>query len=115
MELNEQGVKAPAGRTPRPMPEMPPELAAALAMRKHARARKAFDAFAPSHRREYIEWIAGARGEDTRARRLAQALERSEEHTSELQSLMRISYAVLCLNKHKHPQPHSHRPYPSYS
>src|SRR3546814_7553749 len=26
---------------------------------------------------------------------------RSEEHTSELQSLMRISYAVLCLNKKK--------------
>src|SRR3546814_7584790 len=26
---------------------------------------------------------------------------RSEEHTSELQSLMRISYAVLCLKKHK--------------
>src|SRR3546814_9179179 len=27
---------------------------------------------------------------------------RSEEHTSELQSLMRISYAVLCLKKNKH-------------
>src|SRR3546814_4893022 len=27
------------------------------------------------------------------------AIERSEEHTSELQSLMRISYAVLCLKK----------------
>src|SRR3546814_7470783 len=27
--------------------------------------------------------------------------ERSEEHTSELQSLMRISYAVFCLKKHK--------------
>src|SRR3546814_6334680 len=27
--------------------------------------------------------------------------DRSEEHTSELQSLMRISYAVLCLNKQK--------------
>src|SRR3546814_1397721 len=26
---------------------------------------------------------------------------RSEEHTSELQSLMRISYAVFCLNKKK--------------
>src|SRR3546814_3832138 len=26
---------------------------------------------------------------------------RSEEHTSELQSLMRISYAVFCLKKHK--------------
>src|SRR3546814_6689979 len=28
--------------------------------------------------------------------------ERSEEHTSELQSLMRSSYAVFCLNKKKH-------------
>src|SRR3546814_3816753 len=27
---------------------------------------------------------------------------RSEEHTSELQSLMRISYAVFCLKKNKH-------------
>src|SRR3546814_6774806 len=27
---------------------------------------------------------------------------RSEEHTSELQSLMRISYAVICLKKKKH-------------
>src|SRR3546814_5708420 len=29
---------------------------------------------------------------------------RSEEHTSELQSLMRISYAVFCLNKNKEQQ-----------
>src|SRR3546814_9833483 len=28
-------------------------------------------------------------------------VERSEEHTSELQSLMRISYAVFCSKKHK--------------
>src|SRR3546814_6187457 len=28
--------------------------------------------------------------------------DRSEEHTSELQSLMRISYAVFCLKKKKH-------------
>src|SRR3546814_8576103 len=34
--------------------------------------------------------------------------ERSEEHTSELQSLMRISYAVFCLNKKK--QGHSKTP-----
>src|SRR3546814_6125760 len=27
--------------------------------------------------------------------------DRSEEHTSELQSLMRLSYAVFCLKKHK--------------
>src|SRR3546814_9703010 len=31
---------------------------------------------------------------------LASDMERSEEHTSELQSLMRISYAVICLKKH---------------
>src|SRR3546814_9242833 len=30
------------------------------------------------------------------------AILRSEEHTSELQSLMRISYAVFCLKKKKH-------------
>src|SRR3546814_8490089 len=29
---------------------------------------------------------------------------RSEEHTSELQSLMRISYAVFCLKKEKRPK-----------
>src|SRR3546814_3493653 len=32
---------------------------------------------------------------------LGQAASRSEEHTSELQSLMRISYAVFCLKKKK--------------
>src|SRR3546814_9968589 len=34
-------------------------------------------------------------------RRRAIGLHRSEEHTSELQSLMRISYAVFCLKKKK--------------
>src|SRR3546814_5233604 len=33
---------------------------------------------------------------------LAQRFLRSEEHTSELQSLMRISYAVFCLKKKTH-------------
>src|SRR3546814_2094722 len=33
---------------------------------------------------------------------LIEAADRSEEHTSELQSLMRISYAVFCLKKTKH-------------
>src|SRR3546814_10618045 len=35
-----------------------------------------------------------------------QVLARSEEHTSELQSLMRISYAVFCLKKKKDTQKH---------
>src|SRR3546814_4979603 len=33
--------------------------------------------------------------------------ERSEEHTSELQSLMRISYAVFCLKKKKNKKPNT--------
>src|SRR3546814_6805027 len=36
--------------------------------------------------------------------------ERSEEHTSELQSLMRISYAVFCLKKKKNNTPTSNNP-----
>src|SRR3546814_2053689 len=39
----------------------------------------------------------------------ASEAERSEEHTSELQSLMRISYAVFCLNKKKHTQKTTYR------
>src|SRR3546814_5510799 len=35
---------------------------------------------------------------------------RSEEHTSELQSLMRISYAVFCLKKKKHTTASTHHP-----
>src|SRR3546814_6535157 len=41
----------------------------------------------------------GADAADVRVRRTRRA--RSEEHTSELQSLMRISYAVFCLKKKK--------------
>src|SRR3546814_4550590 len=38
-----------------------------------------------------------------------EVLQRSEEHTSELQSLMRISYAVFCLKKKKEKQIIIHR------
>src|SRR3546814_4687137 len=42
-------------------------------------------------------WLKSARGQYRQAE--ADAVYRSEEHTSELQSLMRISYAVFCLKK----------------
>jgi uncharacterized protein YdeI (YjbR/CyaY-like superfamily) len=38
-------------------------------------AKAAFDAFSPSHRREYVEWITDAKQEATRQRRLATAIE----------------------------------------
>src|SRR3546814_1964618 len=37
---------------------------------------------------------------------VAEAEARSEEHTSELQSIMRTSYAVLCFKKNKQIKPH---------
>src|SRR3546814_4472302 len=53
-------------------------------------------------------------GNGDRARRTAQqdgfgqrTMQRSEEHTSELQSLMRISYAVFCLKKKKNINTHT--------
>src|SRR3546814_10310572 len=42
-----------------------------------------------------------AESDDTLLSALRPYFERSEEHTSELQSLMRISYAVFCLKKKK--------------
>src|SRR3546814_8782952 len=45
-------------------------------------------------------WIVVAGGKRTHGGKAAYA-QRSEEHTSELQSLMRISYAVFCLKKKK--------------
>ncbi|MBY0343522.1 MAG: YdeI/OmpD-associated family protein [Sphingomonadales bacterium] len=52
---------------------IPPAFAAALDAAPAARA--AFDGFAPSHRREYIEWITQAKREETQAKRIAQAVE----------------------------------------
>lgn len=75
-QLNEQGVKAPRTRkaaTPKPLPDMPADFAAALMA--NPAAKNAFDAFAPSHRREYLEWILDAKRDETRARRIAQAVD----------------------------------------
>ena len=68
------GAEAPRrpARVRRPEAKVPPDLAAAL--RKDARARATFDAFSPSRRRDYVEWIVEAKAEATRARRLAQAV-----------------------------------------
>ncbi|HWS78630.1 MAG TPA: YdeI/OmpD-associated family protein [Thermomonas sp.] len=74
MKLNEDGVKAPTTRksTPKPPPQAPQDLAAALAGNRAAKS--VFDAFPPGCKREYIEWIIEAKRPETRAKRLAQAV-----------------------------------------
>jgi uncharacterized protein YdeI (YjbR/CyaY-like superfamily) len=68
---------APAPRkpkhAPKPPPEMDPDFAAALD--KAPKAKAVLDGFPPSSRREYVEWIAEAKREETRAKRIATAVE----------------------------------------
>jgi uncharacterized protein YdeI (YjbR/CyaY-like superfamily) len=72
--LNEEGVKvARKPREPKKRLPTPPDLAAAL--KKNAKARATFEGFSPGHKREYIEWITGAKTEETRKRRLGTAVE----------------------------------------
>src|SRR3546814_2838928 len=53
------------------------------------------DSFLQDRRKARQSW------EVTAVNEMLTQMERSEEHTSELQSLMRISYAVFCLKKNK--------------
>jgi uncharacterized protein YdeI (YjbR/CyaY-like superfamily) len=47
----------------------------AAELRKNSKARAAFDAFPPSHRREYVDWVRSAKTDETRQRRLATAIQ----------------------------------------
>ncbi|MBK7878799.1 MAG: YdeI/OmpD-associated family protein [Planctomycetes bacterium] len=81
MKLNEQGIQAARKKTvPKEPIAVHPEFRAALAKSKKARAT--FDAFPPGHRREYLEWIADAKRDETRARRIATAIEWLEQGKS---------------------------------
>jgi uncharacterized protein YdeI (YjbR/CyaY-like superfamily) len=78
--LRPAGIKRPptdrgyGPRPPRlPMPSrLPPYIQAAL--RDHPAARRYFEALAPSHRRRYLAWIESARREETKLRRLKEAI-----------------------------------------
>jgi uncharacterized protein YdeI (YjbR/CyaY-like superfamily) len=74
MKLNEAGIKQPrAVKHPKPKLVEPDDLVAALD--RSRKARTTYAALSPSHRREYVEWLTEAKGEATRQRRLATAIE----------------------------------------
>jgi uncharacterized protein YdeI (YjbR/CyaY-like superfamily) len=73
--LNEAGVKLP---TPKKKPrkailEIPDDFLARL--KKNKKALAAFQAFSPSHQREYVEWVTEAKQEATSQKRMTTAIE----------------------------------------
>ncbi|HEY5913674.1 MAG TPA: YdeI/OmpD-associated family protein [Verrucomicrobiae bacterium] len=74
VRLNEAGVKTDIPRRSRERKELPvPEILTA-ALRGNEKARRTFEQFSYSHRKEYIEWIVEAKREETRLKRVATAL-----------------------------------------
>ena len=61
-----------SARTPARPVKVPAYFTAAL--RKNSKARAAFAAFPPSHKREYVDWVRSAKTAETRQRRLATAI-----------------------------------------
>ena len=76
VQLNEERVKTPGVRkssTPKPAPVPSEDFAAAL--KKNKLARATFERFPPSQQREYVDWISEAKRDETRQKRLTQAIE----------------------------------------
>lgn len=70
MRLNEGGFKVQRPtRKHKPVPRVPGDLAAAL--KNNHKAAAPFRAFGPTNRREYIDWITGAKRAEIRAQRLS--------------------------------------------
>ena len=74
MELNETGTKTVARRKPK-TGEIPVPNDVASALAKNKKSLATFEKLTPSQRREYIEWITGAKRAETRARRVKTAIE----------------------------------------
>lgn len=72
-ELNERGVEKKRPHRGSQKVTVPPDLKSAL--NKNSKARKTFENFSYSHKKEYVEWITGAKRDETRQKRLKTAIE----------------------------------------
>ena len=77
MQLTDEGVKPPRDKHKKEPFSVPQDLRAAIDANPAAAAT--FDAFPPSAQREYVEWVTGAKRDETRARRLQTAVEQMAE------------------------------------
>jgi uncharacterized protein YdeI (YjbR/CyaY-like superfamily) len=71
--LNDEGVNVVRQKRAKPPLRTPPDLMEAL--KKNGKALATYEAFSPSMRRDYVEWITEARTDETRTRRLETAVE----------------------------------------
>jgi uncharacterized protein YdeI (YjbR/CyaY-like superfamily) len=73
-KLNDNGVKvARKAAAPKKPLKMPADFAAAL--KQNQAARRTFDAFSPSNKREYLEWVTEAKTDATRSKRMTTSVE----------------------------------------
>src|SRR5438046_8395436 len=73
-ELNEARVNTSSRRSrAKQRVNVPPSLKAAL--QKNVKARKTFENFSYSHKKEYVDWITDAKRNETRKRRLRTTIE----------------------------------------
>lgn len=75
MKLNELGIKLPAKPKLTEKKELVVPEYFVKALSKNKKAAATFKKFAYSHKKEYLEWITGAKTEETRNSRMATALE----------------------------------------
>jgi uncharacterized protein YdeI (YjbR/CyaY-like superfamily) len=75
MLLNEKGIKVDYAKNRKLV--VPDYFKKALAKNKKAEAH--FKAFSYSHQREYVDWVTGAKREETRERRILKSIEMLEE------------------------------------
>ncbi len=74
MELNVAGVKSPARTKPKTKAKLVVPDYFLVALKQNKKALAVFEAFPPSHKREYVQWIVEAKQEETRARRMQTAI-----------------------------------------
>lgn len=75
MALNDEGIKVERKPPRRATVDTAPPADLAAALKKNKKANASFNAFPPSHKRDYIEWITEAKRPETRARRVHTAVE----------------------------------------
>ena len=73
MALIDEGVKPVRNKTVKEPIAMPDDLAQALAA--NAAAQSTYDGFPPSAQRDYLQWVVESKRPETRAKRIAQAVE----------------------------------------